>query len=74
VPSTVDALIPLVTRFPSLASPLLRFAEVVSKCADSSVGLADAEKAITAAADGLVRTSLGEALLCHRSEAEVVEV
>ena len=72
--STVDALIPLVTRFPSLVGPLLHFAEVVRQSVDSSVRLVDAEQDIAAAADGLVRTGLGEALLAHRPSAEVVEV
>ncbi len=73
MPSTVDALVPLVTRFPSLASPLLHFAEVVSKCADSSVSLVDAEQDIAEAADRLVQAGLSEALLEHRPTAEVVE-
>jgi hypothetical protein len=74
VPTTVDALIPLVTRFPSLLGPLLHFSEVVCGSVDSSVSLVDAEEALAAAADDLVRASLGEALLAHEPDAEVVEV
>ena len=74
MPSTVDALIPLVTRFPSLVGPLLDFSEVVCGSVDRSVSLVDAEQAIAAEADGLVREGLGEALLAHQPDAEIVEV
>lgn len=73
MPTIVDVLAPLVTRFPSLLSPLLEFAEVVSRVVEAPGSLVDAETAIVEAADALARGGLAEVLAAHRPTTEVVE-
>ena len=70
----VDVVAPLITRFPSLASPLASFARTVTAAVDGVSDLIDAEPLITEAVDALALAGLSEVLAAHRTTASVVEV
>lgn len=70
----VDPLSSLVTRFPSLAAPLERYAAAVTAAVDAAGCLGDAEGRILSATDGLATAGLAEVLPAHEPSAEIVEV
>ena len=70
----VDALAPLVTRFPTLVPAIGRLLQTVSDFVDAPGAFADAEERLIASADALTTAGLGLVLLAHEPEADVVEV
>jgi len=70
----VDAVASFVSRYPSLAEPLLHFFAVMETVVDGGLDFCEVERQIEGAADGLACEALGLALTGLQPEAEVVEV
>lgn len=70
----VDTVTAFVTRFPGLAEPLTYFMQTLAALVDEPPAMTDAEDQVVAAADRLARSGVGEVLLAHQPEADVVEV
>lgn len=66
MPEIVDALTPLVTRFPSLVAPLNVFFQTLAGVVDEQSCIAEAEPLVIEAADKLVTAGLAELLAAHK--------
>ena len=70
----VELIASLVTRFPSLAAPLVELARTIDQVVDERGDLALAEEQILAMADGVASAGLAEVLRAHAPSAATVEL